>query len=137
MQTMQIKDAMRYSVNKQAGKQTWGLLVIVISLLSVGLCSGCLYKGVRVAGIESHAKVFEGNKYRILGDAEGSSSSFNLLWLLPVTPRIDYDRAVGEAVNSLRGDNLINVRTWFERQIWIIGMVEILHVKGTVIQYER
>ena len=137
MRTMQIKDTMRYSVNKQAGKQTWGRLVIVMLLLCVGLCSGCLYKGVRVAGIESHAKVLEGNKYRILGDAEGSSSSFNLLWLLPVTPRIDYDRAVGEAVNSLRGDNLINVRTWFERQIWIIGMVEILHVKGTVIQYER
>jgi hypothetical protein len=79
----------------------------------------------------------ESIRYRVLGEAEGTSSSFNLLWIIPVTPRIDYDRAVGDAINNLRGDNLINVRTWFERQVWIIGMVEILHVKGTVIQYER
>jgi len=112
-------------------------LALIIGLLCLGAFSGCLYKGVRVAGMESHAKVMEGNKYNVLGEAEGTSSSFNLLWIVPVTPRIDYDRAVGEAINSLRGDNLINVRTWFERQIWIIGMVEILHVKGTVIQYEK
>jgi hypothetical protein len=123
--------------NTKTGIVQWRSFIVAMSLLCLGVFSGCLYKGVRVAGIESHAKVMEGNKYRILGEAEGTSSSFNLLWLLPVTPRIDYDRAVGEAIKSLRGDNLINVRTWHERQIWIIGMVEILHVKGTVIQYER
>jgi hypothetical protein len=134
---MNTENTTSYSIDKQPGNLTRQSLAIVISLLCLALCSGCLYKGVRVAGIEPQAKKSEGNKYRILGEAEGSSSSFNLLWLLPVTPRIDYDRAVGEAINSLSGDNLINVRTWFERQIWIIGMVEILHVKGTVIQYEK
>ncbi len=134
---MQTDNSTDYNMQKQADKLPGKSFAIVISLLCLALFSGCLYKGVRVAGVESQAKKSEGMKYRILGEAEGSSSSFNLLWLLPVTPRIDYDRAVGEAISSLRGDNLINVRTWFERQIWIIGMVEILHVKGTVIQYER
>ncbi|HNW27439.1 MAG TPA: hypothetical protein PKN50_03085 [Spirochaetota bacterium] len=121
-----------------AGNKPWRRCIAVIAaLLCLGMYSGCLYKGVRVTGLESHAKVMEGKTYHILGEAEGTSSSFNLLWILPVTPRIDYDRAVNEAINSLRGDNLINVRAWFERQVWIIGMVEILHVKGTVIQYER
>ncbi len=110
---------------------------IVAIVLCLSISSGCLYKGIRVAGLEPQAKTMESIRYRVLGEAEGTSSSFNLLWIIPVTPRIDYDRAVGDAINNLRGDNLINVRTWFERQVWIIGMVEILHVKGTVIQYER
>jgi len=110
---------------------------IVASIFCLSICSGCLYKGLRVAGLEPQAKTMESKKYRVLGEAEGTSSSFNLLWIIPVTPRIDYDKAVTDAINNLRGDNIINVRTWFERQVWIIGMVEILHVKGTVILYER
>jgi hypothetical protein len=110
------------------------ILVILICAL---LPSGCVYKGVRVTGMEPQAKIFEHKKYRVLGFSEGQSSSFNLLWLIPVTPRVDYGRAAQEAIDTLRGDNLIEVRTWMERQIWILGMVEILHVKGKVIQYEK
>ena len=133
---MLIKRKTRDS-NTKTGIVQWRNVIVAMSLVCFGVFNGCLYKGIRVAGIESHAKIMENNKYKILGEAEGTSSSFNLLWLVPVTPRIDYDRAVSEAINSLHGDNLINVRTWHERQIWIIGMVEILHVKGTVVQYER
>ncbi len=124
---------------KRNKRNPFPLLVrpIAATMLCLSICSGCLYKGLRVAGLEPQAKIIESKKYRVLGDAEGTSSCFNLLWIIPVTPRIDYDRAVGDAINNLRGDNIINVRTWFERQVWIIGMVEILHVKGTVIQYER
>lgn len=112
-----------------------GIFMCVILMVAL---TACVYKSVRVAGLEYQAKHVEGKKtYRILGEAEGKSSSFNLLWLIPVTPRIDYDRAVGDAINNLHGDNLINVRTWLERQVWILGMIEILHVKGTVIQYDR
>jgi len=138
MHTMQRWNKRNYGIAGQTGKGSRRLcLALGIALLCPGLHSGCLYKGVRVAGLEPHAKVMESNTYRVLGEAEGTSSSFHLLWIVPVTPRIDYDRAAGEAINRLRGDNLINVRTWFERQVWIIGMVEILHVKGTVIQYEK
>lgn len=108
----------------------------IASLLICSLLTGCVYSHTRVLGIEPQARVIDQN-YRVLGESEGKSSSFNLLWIIPVTPRVSYDRAVYEAVSKYRGDNLIDVRTWLERQIWFGGMVEILHVKGTVIQYTR
>jgi hypothetical protein len=101
------------------------------------LATGCLYNRTRLTDISPQAKVIESGRYRVLGVSEGTSSSFNLLWFIPVTPRIDYDRAVNEAVAGMRGDNIIEVKTWIERQVWIVGLVEILHVRGTVIQYEK
>lgn len=99
------------------------------------LVSGCVRSSIRATGIEPQAKNFIAGNYRVLGETEGMSSSFNLLWVLPVTPRISYESAVNDAIARLGGDNLINVRTWIERQIWVAGMVEILHVRGTVIVY--
>lgn len=105
-------------------------------LAGCSILSGCLYSHTRVGGIEPQARIIDQN-YRVLGESEGKSSSFNLLWIIPVTPRVSYERAVYEAISKLSGDNLIDVRTWLERQIWFGGMVEILHVKGKVIQYTR
>jgi hypothetical protein len=101
------------------------------------LVSGCLHFNTRPTGIEPQAKSIDNKKYEILGEAEGQSSSFSLLWIIPVTPRIDYDKAVNQAVESRKGDNLIEVRTWKERQVWILGFIEILYVRGKVIRYER
>ncbi|MBN1495160.1 MAG: hypothetical protein JXA07_00225 [Spirochaetes bacterium] len=108
-----------------------------IGIICFHFMTGCLYKGVRVAGIEPQAGQIESSLYRILGESEGMSSSFNLFWIIPVTPQARYDRAVHDAISGLKGDSLIDVRIWLERQIWIVGMVEILHVKGKVIQYEK
>ena len=99
--------------------------------------SGCLHFSTRAAGIEPQARIFENKKYTVLGEAEGQSSSFNLLWIIPVTPRIDCKKAADQAVESKNGDNLIEVRTWKERQVWLLGLVEILYVRGKVIRYER
>jgi hypothetical protein len=114
-----------------------GIIIIAACIICSVLVSGCLHQRVRCTGLGPQAKVMENKEYRILGESEGKSSSFNLLWFIPVTLRIDYDRAVNEAINKMNGDNLIEVRTWKEVQIWIVGMVEILHVKGKVIKYEK
>ena len=113
-----------------------GIIIAAACITCSILVSGCLHQRVRCTGIGPQAKVMENKKYRVLGESEGVSSSFNLLWFIPVTLRIDYDRAVNDAISRMKGDNLIEVRTWKEVQIWIVGMVEILHVKGKVIQYE-
>jgi len=113
-----------------------GIIIIAACIIFSMFVSGCLHQRVRSTGMAPQAKVMENKKYRLLGESEGQSSSFNLLWFIPVTLRIDYDRAVNEAINRMNGDNLIEVRTWKEVQIWIVGMVEILHVKGKVIKYE-
>ncbi len=109
---------------------------LIFIILISALASACLHFNTRVTGIEPQAKIFTAKKYAILGEAEGQSSSFNLLWVIPVTPRISYENAVDQAIRSKRGDNLIEVRTWKERQVWILGFVEILYVKGKVIRYE-
>ncbi len=109
------------------------IIVWCFAILVTG--SGCVRSNVRATGIEPVAKRMIPGNYRVLGETEAQSSSFNLLWVFPVTPRISYESAVNDAIARLGGDNLINVRTWIERQIWIGGMVEILHVRGTVIMY--
>jgi hypothetical protein len=114
-----------------------GVFSITCLIACAILATGCLYNRTRLTDISPQAKVIESGRYRVLGVSEGTSSSFNLLWFLPVTPRIDYDRAVNDAVAGMRGDNIIEVKTWIERQVWIVGMVEILHVRGKVIQYEK
>lgn len=109
-------------------------VALTISLLSVVL-PGCLYQGFHSRGIEPQVRTIEPLPYQIVGEAEGTSSQFNLLWIIPVTPRISFDRAVSEAISAKNGDSLIDVRTWTERQVWIVGMVEVLHVKGKVVKY--
>ena len=104
-------------------------VMICLSIFFVG----CIYSHTRVVGLEPQAKQIDKTKYKVIGEAEGKTSSFNLLWLIPVTPRINYDKAVSEAVSSLKGDSLIEVRTWLKRQIWIFGTIDVLYVKGKVI----
>jgi hypothetical protein len=125
----------RQSDIRLKSRREFGFCLAMLLLCTV--VSGCLYSGVRVSGLEPQAKLMEQRSFSVLGESEGQSSSFNLLWIIPVTPRILYDKAVNDAVGKMRGDNLIDVRIWVERQVWILGMVEILHVKGKVIRYDR
>lgn len=112
--------------------------IAVIGLIACALLvTGCLYNRTRLTDISQQAKVIENRQYRVLGIAEGTSSCFNLLWFIPVTPRTNYEKAVNDAVAGMRGDNIIEVKTWIERQVWIVGLVEVLHVRGKVIQYEK
>jgi hypothetical protein len=99
--------------------------------------SGCLYFKNHPVGISSQAKESGSLKYEILGDGEGTSSSFTLVWFFPVTSRISYDEAVIEAIRSKGGDNLIDVTSWREKNVYIVGTVDVLHVKGKVIRYLR
>ena len=97
--------------------------------------TGCIYSKIHPAGIEPSSKVVKDLPYEVLGTAQGSSSSFALLWALPVTPKAAIDEAVNEAVRAKGGDNLIEVKMWKERSIWLLGTVESIHVKGKVIRY--
>ena len=97
--------------------------------------TGCLYFRSHPDGIQPIAKETDYYNYEILGDAEGSSSRFALLWFIPVTPPVTYDEAVTEAIRSKGGDNLVEVTSWSETKTYIVGTVYVLHVKGKVIRY--
>jgi hypothetical protein len=120
---------------QRAGRSCTSAVIGIIACALIA--TGCLYNRTRLTDISQQARVIENRQYRVLGVSEGTSSCFNLLWFIPVTPRTNYEKAVNDAVAGMRGDNIIEVRTWIERQVWIVGLVEILHVRGTVIQYEK
>ncbi|MBU1078774.1 MAG: hypothetical protein KKH98_15865 [Spirochaetes bacterium] len=105
----------------------------IIFLLGFVL-SGCTIHSYN-KGLTAEAEPIANREYEVIDTAEGSSSSFRLLWLFPVTTPADYNAAIRQAVNQEGGDNLIDVQYWYERQHWIIGTVDILYVKGKVIRY--
>ena len=110
------------------------IILSVTLLLVVSFC-GCLSSRIYPDGIEPSASMLKDQPYKILGEAQGQASSFALFWFITVTPRADIDRAVSEAVSEKGGDELIDVRWWIERKIYIVGAVTIIHVKGKVIRY--
>ena len=104
-------------------------IVLFISITS------CLSIQNTVIDVKPFEKPMKGKNYKILGEAKGQSSSFSLLWFIPVTPRHTRKEAIEDAISEKGGDNLIEVRVWRERQIWLLGRVDVLYVKGKVIRY--
>jgi len=111
--------------------------VLVLILTALSFQSGCLYFKNHPGGIFSQAKESGSFQYDILGEAEGTSSEFILMWMFRVTPEISYDDAVNEAIRSKGGDNLINITSWREKNVYMTGTVNVIHVKGTVVRYLR
>lgn len=106
------------------------------AILSFALIlTGCLYSKSHPAGIEPSAKFMESLDYEVIGDGEGSTSSFTLFSVIRVTPNLNYGEAVDEAIKSRGGDNLIESIFTRERRVYIIGTVDIIHVKGKVVRY--
>ncbi len=110
------------------------LALAAVLVLALAL-PGCLGIQRRAGGIEPLARVLEAERYEDLGEVEGSSSAFHLLWIFPVTPKADLERAVDDALAAKRADNLIELRWWFERHYWIVGTVSVIHVRGRAVRY--
>lgn len=121
--------------NKRPHPATLLCLAAATILALVTLMAGCVSVKTSLTGVSTNARTMEGMDYEVLGEAEGMHSAFRLFWILPVTPRADREKAVEEAVASKGGDNLIFVRTWRERQHWVLGTVDIIHVRGLVVRY--
>lgn len=106
----------------------------VIAAVAASSLSGCIYTKIHAVGLQSSAQSRPAPSYETLGEAEGMSSSFTFLWALPLTPRITLDEAYNEAIRSKGGDNLIGMSIWREKQVWILGTIDTIRVKGTVIR---
>lgn len=109
----------------------------VLCVFTVLFFTGCIYSKSHPAGIEPSAKFMESVKYEVIGDGEGSASSFTLFSVIRVTPALNSSEAVDEAVKSRGGDNLIEALFTKEKRVYIIGTVDIIHVKGKVVRYLR
>lgn len=110
--------------------------LLLITLSCVIVLTGCITTR-HVAGHEPHVRPLKSLQYEIVGEAESFTSNFNLLWFFNVTPLANFDRAISDAINQKNGDDLIDVSWWIERQYWIVGTINIIHIKGKVIKYKE
>ena len=112
-------------------------ITLTILIACVNFTANCVYMRTQIKGIKDSAEPIENQQYEVLNYATGKSSSFKLFWFIPVTPEINYNEAVDEAVLSGNGDNLIDVRLYGKKQVWILGTVDILYVEGKAIKYKK
>jgi len=110
------------------------LALVLAALMTVSQAS-CLAKFTTPGGLRPVYKPMEGKKYETVGTARGESSSFRFLWLLPFTPGHSLEEALDQAMHEKGADNIIRVRWEVERQIWILGLVTVIHVDGTAVRY--
>lgn len=109
-------------------------LAVVLSVILV-FSTGCISFKSNAAGVVPSAKTMSSTQYEVLGEAEGTSSSFTLFWWIPATKTATVKEAVDDAVRSKGGDNLIEAVFTKERKVYIIGTVDIIYAKGKVIRY--
>ena len=110
-------------------------IFIIMIFLPFMILSGCIHINTNIVDMKPSAFKMKSSNYEMIGEAEGSSSNFKLLWFFPVTPRLDLKEAIDEAIGEKGGDNLIEVYVWKRREFWITGTIEELYVKGKVIRY--
>ncbi len=121
---------------KKRNNTAYGIPALLMTALLLA-SPGCLSVHTHLKDVLTSAKPMEKEEYELIGDGEGMHSSFRLFWFIPVTPRTDREKAIEEAVAAKGGDNLVFVRIWQERQYWILGTVDIIHVRGRVIRYRE
>ncbi len=98
-------------------------------------------KGTTPAGISGKVlgppvKYRDAAGYRGGCEAEGRHSVFFLVGIFPVTPPLNPDYAISEAVQRLGGDTMINIRAWHETHYYsALGKVEVFKVRGDVIRF--
>lgn len=110
-------------------------IAVAVLITGVSLTAHCVYNQTQIKGIKDSAEPLETKQYDVLNNTSGKSSSFKLFWFIPVTPQVNYNEAIDEAVLSGNGENLIDVRLYGKKQIWILGTVDMLYVEGKAIKY--
>jgi hypothetical protein len=106
----------------------------ILFALSLFAFSSCLGIRTHIKGIEPSARPLSTGKYEVIEPVEFSVSSFKLFWILQVTPDLKVQEIIEETANNKGGDNIIEMQLWHERQYWILGTIDIIHVKGKIIR---
>jgi len=110
---------------------------LCICFICLSLLAGCASKKTRSGGIMPYYNQPVSENFTSQGIVTGKSSSFSFLWLIPVTPPLDLDAAVKNAMGSRGADNLHEITWWYETQYWIVGTVNIVEVRGEAVVYRQ
>lgn len=82
-------------------------------------------------------RLVEPAAYRGECDQQGQHSVFYLFHFARVTPPLDPERAITEAVQRLEGDTMVGIRAWHETHYYsILGMARVYKVRGTVVKFD-
>lgn len=117
--------------------KTFAIIQIVLLLFLMQSFSGCVSIRTHATSLEpsAHPAPNTSSGYEKIEDTELMASSFSLLWFIPVTPEPNINQVIENKIIESGGDNIIKMKIWHERQIWILGTVNIIHVKGTIVRY--
>lgn len=108
-------------------------ILLLLLLLSITASTACTHtKAVR---IEASARPLQNMPYDVVKQSEGVSSEFYLFWFIPVTKKMDMQRAMDYAIDKESGDNLIGVSLYEGYMILPLGLVKTMTAEGTVIKY--
>jgi hypothetical protein len=92
---------------------------------------------VREASIVPAATIIRGEGYKVLEKAEGESSTYMFLGLIPMTDPLNIELAMSQAVQKVEGgQSLVNVEIWHETHYYFpVGKVSVLKVRGDVVSF--
>lgn len=115
------------------------LLVLLFTLNCLGGALADKGGAIINMGHSPSATVIRSEDYKTLGESEGESSAYYLLGLIPVTPPLNIDYAMSQAVQKIpNGSSMVNVRTWIESHYYFpVGKVLVLKVKGQVVDLKQ
>lgn len=108
---------------------TCGLLLTLLLL-----ASSC---AILPAGISDSNTPIGDRSYTVVGRAVETESRIYLLGFIPVTGANHTREAVEDAIDSKRGDALINITVEYYAQWWILFTRYTTRVEGDVIRFER
>ncbi len=105
--------------------------LICLVLITVFL-SGCT---MIPGGVAPSNTPINGREYTELGYAKETDSRFYLLGILPITGPNTIRDAIQEAIDSKKGDALINITVETYGQYWILWSRVATRVEGNVIRF--
>ncbi|MCB0264066.1 MAG: hypothetical protein KDH98_13015 [Calditrichaeota bacterium] len=110
----------------------WFLLMSLVAGYLLTACSVTMPGGILDA-----TQPADNGQYQILGEASGQSKSTFVFGIQSSKP--DFHAAISQAVASLNGDALINVRWYSTTNNWVILPVTTITVtvEGDVIKYQN
>ncbi|MBN2042114.1 MAG: hypothetical protein JW864_18915 [Spirochaetes bacterium] len=110
---------------------------LLVTAFLLQFSAGCVSIKTHAVSIEpsAHPVPETYSDYKKIEETELRDSSFTLFWFIPVTPEPDINQLIENRIISSGGDNIIEMKVWHERRIWILGTVNIIHVKGTIVRY--
>lgn len=113
-------------------------LLLIISIFSILNCLGGISDrggNVRQTSIIPHATNLTVDTPRILGRAEGESSTFFYLGLFPFSNPLSIEYAMSQAIQKIPGgDTMINIVVWHETHYYFpLGTVSVVKVEGDVV----